>query len=122
MNNLQRLYEDDLAFRDIVDEAAAAAIGTTSAEFAAEWLKLAADSNGKLDGENAVSGNCGGPNDDYAQQRIGKLVEQRDAAERRVEQMRAQLGSAADHAAAILRVCMDCTEYAVVDMDGEVVA
>ena len=40
MNNLQHLYETDLAFADIVDEAAAAAIGSTSASFAGEWLKL----------------------------------------------------------------------------------
>lgn len=40
MNNLQHLYETDPAFADIVDEAAAAAIGSTSASFAGEWLKL----------------------------------------------------------------------------------
>lgn len=40
MTNLDELYETDPAFRDIVDEAAAAAIGTTNVEFAAEWLAL----------------------------------------------------------------------------------
>lgn len=40
MNNLGNLYETDPVFADIVDEAAAAAIGTTNVEFAREWLAL----------------------------------------------------------------------------------
>lgn len=40
MTNLDELYSTDPAFRDIVVEAAAAAIGTTNQEFAEEWLAL----------------------------------------------------------------------------------
>lgn len=40
MTNLDELYSTDLAFRDIVNEAAAAAIGTTNPDFAEEWLAL----------------------------------------------------------------------------------
>lgn len=42
MTNLDELYSTDSAFRDIVNEAAAAAIGTTNPEFAEEWLALPA--------------------------------------------------------------------------------
>lgn len=42
MTNLEELYSTDPAFRDIVVEAAAAAIGTTNPEFAEEWLALPA--------------------------------------------------------------------------------
>ena len=40
MNNLQFLYDTDLAFMSIVDETAAHAIGSTSVDFAHEWLKM----------------------------------------------------------------------------------
>ena len=38
MGNLEWLYQTDMAFRDVAIEAAARAIGTTSLEFAEEWL------------------------------------------------------------------------------------
>lgn len=104
MTNLEYLFSTDLAFRDIVIEAAAAAIGTTNPEFAEEWLERS---------EHA---------DDYDQQRIDKLVKQRDEARAEAEDYRARSGKAADFAGAIMRVCMDCTDYAVVDMDGEVIS
>ena len=104
MNNLQQLYETDCAFADIVDEAAAAAIGTTSVEFARQWLR--AEPTTKAVG-------------DVSRENLRVEIAHLEA---RVEHMREQLGSAADLAGAILRVCMDCNEYAVVDNDGEVVA
>ena len=105
MNNLQALYDSDLAFADIVDEACAAAIGTTSTEFAREWLAQAANEQK--------------PVGDVSRENLRVEIAHLEA---RVEQMRMQLGAAADYAGAILRVCMDCNEYAVVDGDGEVVA
>lgn len=103
MNNLGNLYETDMAFADIVDEAAAAAIGTTNVEFAREWLAM--DAPGK-------------PVGDASRENLRAEVAHM---ENRVEKMREQLGQAADLAGAILRTCMDCTDYAVVDVDGEVV-
>lgn len=104
MTNLDELYETDMAFADIVDEAAAAAIGTTNVEFAREWLRMEPT-------EKAV----GDVSRENLRVEIAYL-------ENRVEKMREQLGRAADLAGAILRVCMDCNEYAVVDMDGDVVS
>ena len=104
-NNLQQLYETNLAFADIVDEAAAAAIGTTSTAFAHEWLMMPADEPK--------------PVGDVSRENLRVEIAHLEA---RVEQMRMQLGAAADYAGAILRVCMDCNDYAVVDADGEVVA
>jgi hypothetical protein len=99
MNNLGNLYETDMAFADIVDEAAAAAIGTTNVEFAREWLMM--DAPGEQAGD--------APGEDMRAE-VAHL-------EARVEHMRGQLGSAADLAGAILRTCMDCTDY-----EGGVVA
>lgn len=39
-NNLQELFKTDMAFRSIVVEVAARAIGSTSEEFAEEWLMM----------------------------------------------------------------------------------
>ena len=58
MNNLQRLFETDLAFASIVDEVAAAAIGSTSSDFAHEWLKMDAVDMGKA-GEKAIAASSG---------------------------------------------------------------
>lgn len=94
MTNLEELYSTDPAFRDIVVEAAAAAIGTTSAEFAEEWLAM-----------DAVVGK---PVGDVSRENLRVEIAY---LENRVERMREQLGTAADYAGAILRVCMDCTDY-----------
>lgn len=104
MSNLNELYETDEAFAATVDEAAAAAIGTTNVEFARQWLRMEPQTKavGDVSRENL-------------RVEIAHL-------ESRVEQMRGQLGRAADLAGAILRTCMDCNEYAVVDNDGEVMA
>lgn len=104
MSNLNELYETDVAFADIVDEAAARAIGTTNVEFARQWLRAEPTSK---------------PVGDVSRENLRVEIAHLEA---RVEKMREQLGSAADLAGAILRVCMDCNDYAVVDADGEVVA
>lgn len=39
MTNLDYLFAVDMAFRDVVVELAAHAIGTTNPEFAEEWLE-----------------------------------------------------------------------------------
>ena len=39
MTNLDYLFAVDMAFRDVVIELAAHAIGTTNPEFAEEWLE-----------------------------------------------------------------------------------
>ena len=40
MTNLDYLFAVDMAFRDMVVELAAHAIGTTNPEFAEEWLQV----------------------------------------------------------------------------------
>lgn len=102
MINLEKLYSTDLAFRDIVNEAAAAAIGTTSAEFAEEWLALPAD-------EDKPVGSLGREN----------LRVEIAGLEAQVERLRGKLGEAADLACAIERTCMDGYGRAV-DIECEV--
>ena len=48
MTNLDYLFRVDMAFRDVVVELAAHAIGTTNPEFAEEWLEC--DEHLKFDG------------------------------------------------------------------------
>ena len=43
MTNLDYLFAVDMAFRDMVIELAAHAIGTTNPEFAEEWLQVEVD-------------------------------------------------------------------------------
>lgn len=103
MTNLEELYSTDPAFRDIVVEAAAAAIGTTSAEFAEEWLAM--DAPGK-------------PVGDVSRENLRVEIAY---LENRVEKMREQLGRAADLAGAIMRTCMGGYTDTV-DVEAEVVA
>jgi chromosome segregation ATPase len=156
MNNLGNLYETDMAFRDIVTEAAARAIGTTNVEFAEEWLALPVGETANMDKEIAELRQkrdwsawdeiallerkldeltdelevARGKNKAYklhiAKMQDGrngwhlkadKMQKQVEELEARVEKMREQLGQAADLAGAILRTCMDCTDY-----EGGVVA
>jgi len=101
MRNLESLYGTDASFKEKVDMAAADAIGTTSAEFAAEWLAMPADDGkpvGSLGRENLRA-------------EVAHL-------EAQVERLRGKLGEAADLACAIERTCMG-GYAAVVDTEAE---
>ena len=102
MTNLESLYGTDAVFKSKLDAAAAEAIGTTSAEFAAEWLALPADD--------------GKPVGSLGRESMRAEIMHLEA---QVERLRGKLGEAADLACAIERTCMGGYADAV-DIEAEV--
>lgn len=71
MDNLITLYKEDGDFREAAIDYAADLIGTTSHDFAREWLEMGA--NGTLGPENVVKSDASSANDENA--RLKRLLD-----------------------------------------------
>lgn len=74
MTNLNELFARDMAFRDIVVETAARAIGSTSKEFAEEWLMAGGDNARSAKRAAAVERLRANPSDDTFEKIIAAVI------------------------------------------------